>query len=108
DIKVQNSGGAKIIKDFQIIPWRQRDYYPDTDINPYTGGKAPDPQRPKDTTRQDYIIPSYINNKVIGEINQLPLVNNNIKKDIVVYIRPFKGGKGNSLRFKFLGADGRF
>ena len=108
DIKVQNSGGARIIKDFQIIPWRQRDYYPDTDINPYTGGKAPDPQRPKDTTRQDYIIPSYINNKVIGEINQLPLVNNNIKKDIVVYIRPFKGGKGNSLRFKFLGADGQF
>lgn len=108
DIKVQNSGGTKIIKDFQIIPWRQRNYYPDTDINPYTGGKAPDPQRPKDTTRQDYIIPSYINDKVIGERTQLRLENNNIKKDVVVYIRPFTGGKGNSLRFKFMDREGNF
>ncbi|WP_156306884.1 DUF5007 domain-containing protein [Sphingobacterium endophyticum] len=107
DIKVQNSGGTQIIKDFQLIPWTQRDYYPDTDINPYTGGKAPDPQRPKDTTRQDYIIPSSLTN-VIGERTQLPLANNSIKKDVVVYIRPFSGGKGNSLRIKFLGADGKF
>lgn len=107
DIKVQNSGGTQIIKDFQLIPWTQRNYYPDTDINPYTGGKAPDPQRPKDTTRQDYIIPSSLTN-VIGERTQLPLANNSIKKDVVVYIRPFSGGKGNSLRIKFLGADGKF
>ena len=108
DLKVQNTGGTQIIKDFQIIPWRQRNYYPDTDINPYTGGKAPDPQRPKDTTRQDYIIPSYISSSVIGENSELRLENNSIKKDVVVYIRPFQGGKGNSLRFKFMGKDGNF
>ncbi len=108
DLKIQNSGGTQIIKDFQVIPWRQRDYYPDTDINPYTGGKAPDPQRPKDTTKQDYILPSSISEDVIGENSELRLVNNNEQKDIVVYIRPFTGGKGNSLRFKFLGADGNF
>ncbi|WP_185214216.1 DUF5007 domain-containing protein [Sphingobacterium mizutaii] len=107
DLKVQNSGGTQIIKDFQFIPWREIPYFPSTDINPYTGGKAPDPLRPKDTTRQDYIIPSFLNN-VIGERTQLPLVNNNIQKDVVVYIRPFSGGKGNSLRFKFMGADGKF
>lgn len=107
DLKVQNSGGTQIIKDFQFIPWREIPYYPATDINPYTGGKAPDPQRPKDTTRQDYIIPSFLSN-VIGERTQLPLVNNNIQKDVVVYIRPFSGGKGNSLRFKFMGTDGKF
>jgi hypothetical protein len=108
DIKVKNSGGVQIIKDFQLIPWTQRDYYPDTDINPYTGGKAPDPQRPKDTTRQDYILPSVLNDKVIGENSQLPLVNNTQKKDVVVYIRQFKCGKGNSLIFKFMGPDGNF
>lgn len=107
DLKVKNSGGTQIIKDFQLIPWREIPYYPSTDINPYTGGKAPDPQRPKDTTRQDYIIPSYLSN-VVGERTQLNLVNNNIQKDVVVYIRPFTGGKGNSLRFKFMGADGKF
>lgn len=79
DLKVSNSGGVRLIKDFQVIPWRERPYYPDTDINPYTGGTAPDPQRPRDTTRQDYIIPSVITN-VIGEGSELPLVNNTEKK----------------------------
>lgn len=107
DLKVSNSGGERLIRDFQVIPWRERPYYPDTDINPYTGGTAPDPQRPRDTTRQDYIIPSSITN-VIGEDSELPLVNNTEKKDIVVYIRPFEGGNGHNLRFRFMGKDGAY
>jgi len=107
DLKISNTGGERIIKDFQVIPWRERPYYPDTDIDPYTGGVAPDPQRPRDTTRQDYILPSTINN-VIGEHTELPLVNNAERKDIVVYIRPFEGGNGNNLRFRFMGKDGSY
>lgn len=107
DLKVSNSGGERLIKDFQVIPWLERPYYPDTDINPYTGGPAPDPQRPRDTTRQDYIIPNYITN-VVGQNTELPLVNNSEKKDIIVYIRPFTGGNGHNLRFRFMGSDGEY
>ena len=107
DLKVKNSGGERIIKDFQFIPWRQRDYSPSTDINPYTGGVAPDPRNPKDPSKRDYIKPAWFTN-IVGENTNVNLKNDERQTDIVVYIRRFEGGNGKSLRFKFLGADGNF
>lgn len=104
DLKLSNSGGIRYVKDFQLIPWRELPYEPSTDINPYTGGIAPDPVAPKDPRRRAYIVPSQLVN-VVGEHTNVNLVNNNQKKDVVVYIRPFEGGNGNKLRFKFLDKD---
>ncbi len=108
DIKITNTGGSRILKDFQLIPWRQRDYSPSTDINPYTGGVAPDPKSPKDPTKQDYILPAWISSNLIGEQTERRLENNADREDIVVYIRKFEGGSGNNLRFKFMAKDGTF
>lgn len=104
DLKLSNSGGIRYIKDFQLIPWLERPYEPSTDINPYTGGIAPDPINPKDPRKRAYIVPSWLTN-VVGERTNVALINNNEKKDVVVYIRPFEGGNGNNLRFKFLNSD---
>ncbi|MBE8712265.1 DUF5007 domain-containing protein [Sphingobacterium sp. KB22] len=101
DLKITNSGGVRYVNDFVFIPWRQRDYEPNNDINPYTGGIAPDPLSPRDPNRRDYIIPTYMEN-IVGEVSNIPLVNNTLKKDVVVYIRRFEPGPGNKLRFVFL------
>lgn len=103
DLKVSNSGGEMLIKDFQIRPWREQPYSPFTDINPYTGELAPDPSDPNNPRKRDFIRPSLSN--VIGvESNQM-LHSNDEKKDVVVYIRPFEGGSGKNLRFVFLDKD---
>ncbi|GGH07192.1 DUF5007 domain-containing protein [Sphingobacterium alkalisoli] len=104
DLKLSNSGGIRYVKDFQLIPWREIPYEPSTDINPYTGGIAPDPNAPNDPRKRAYIVPSFISN-IVGETTNVLLENNIQKKDIVVYIRPFEGGNGNKLRFKFLNKD---
>ncbi|WP_257095038.1 DUF5007 domain-containing protein [Sphingobacterium sp. E70] len=44
DLKVSNSGGTTIVKDFMILPWRVQDYEPYSDKNPYNGEIAPDPR----------------------------------------------------------------
>lgn len=103
DLKLTNSGGIRYIKDFQLIPWRELPYEPSSDINPYTGGVAPDPNAPNDPRKRAYILPNISN--ITGERTNVLLVNNNLKKDVVVYIRPFEGGNGNKLRFKFLNKD---
>lgn len=103
DLKLSNSGGVRYIRDFQLIPWREIPYLP-TDLNPYTGEIAPDPVNPLDSRKRAYITPNWMDN-VIGELTNVPLVNNNDKKDLVVYIRPFEGGNGNKLRFVFLDKD---
>lgn len=103
DVKVTNTGGERLIRDFQIRPFRERPYEPSNDFNAFTGLPAPDPKFPLDKTRRDYIRP-YLNN-VIGVKSNLPLVSNDDKKDVVVYIRPFTGGNGHSLRIKILGTD---
>lgn len=103
DLKLSNSGGVRYVRDFQLIPWREIPYLP-TDLNPYTGEVAPDPVYPLDPRRRAYITPSRMSN-VIGELTNVPLVNNNDKKDLVVYIRPFEGGNGNKLRFVILDKD---
>jgi hypothetical protein len=104
DLKVKNSGGELVIKDFKIRPWRERPYEPSNDINPYTGATARDPNDPNNPNKRDYITPSVLNN-VIGTESNTRLENNNTRKDVVVYIRPFSGGNGNSLRFVFLDKD---
>src|SRR3546814_18239180 len=55
DVKISNSGGDTILKDFQIIPWRERPYEPSNDMNYYTGEIARDPNDPKKPFKRDYI-----------------------------------------------------
>lgn len=109
DLKVTNTGGSRIIKDFQIIPWTERAYSPSTDINPYTGGVAPDPQFPKDPSKQDYILPSRMSG-VLGENSNESLLNNEDRKDLVVYIRKYDDevSDNSTLRFKFMDKEGEF
>ncbi|WP_437918978.1 DUF5007 domain-containing protein [Sphingobacterium sp. LRF_L2] len=104
DLKLSNSGGIQYVKDFQFIPWREIDYSPETDVNIYTGGVAPDPNSPKDPRKRAYILPTSMGN-LVGEQTNVDLVNNNDKKDLVVYIRKFEGGNGHNLRLKFLDKD---
>lgn len=103
DVKVKNSGGERLIKDFQIRPWRERPYEPSNDMNFYSGLPAPDPKFPLDPKLRDYIRPVLSN--VIGATSNKALVSNNDKKDVVVYIRPFTGGNGHSLRIRVLNKD---
>jgi len=105
DLKISNSGGSTIVKDFMILPWRVQDYEPYSDRNPYDGEIAPDPKDPKNPNKKSYIWPSYIAN-VNGESSNLPLRTNDDFKDLVVYIRRFTGGNGHNLRFVFLDKDG--
>ncbi len=103
DLKISNTGGTIVLKDFQLRPWRERPYSPDNDINPYTGGINRDPVAKTDPTKRDYIRPRLDN--VIGVKSQKALVSNDNIKDAVVYIRRFEGGNGHTLRFKFLNTD---
>src|SRR5690606_9815990 len=104
DLKLSNSGGVRYVKDFQLIPWREMDYDP-TDLNPYTGEIAPDPANPKDPRKRAYILPSIMVG-LVGDSTDVDLINNDQKKDLVVYIRQFQGGNGHKLRFKFLDKKG--
>ena len=103
DLKVSNSGGTIVLKDFKFIPFRERPYSPDNDINHYTGEVARNPVAPNDPSQRDYIRPRLVN--VVGENTRINLESNDNKKDVVVYIRPFTGGNGHNLRFKFLNKD---
>ena len=103
DLKVSNSGGSVLIKDFELRPWRERPYEPSNDLNYYTGGPAPDPRFKNNPKFRDYIRP-YLNN-VIGQNTNKNLVSNDDLKDVVVYIRPFEGGNGHKLRIKVLDKD---
>ncbi|PST82432.1 DUF5007 domain-containing protein [Pedobacter yulinensis] len=103
DVKVRNTGGERLIRDLQIRPFRERPYEPSNDFNAYTGKPAPDPKFPLDPKLRDYIRPFL--NSVVGATTNQFLVSNNDKKDVIVYIRPFSGGTGNSLRIKVLNKD---
>lgn len=104
DLKISNSGGDTILKDFQIIPWRERPYEPSNDMNYYTGGVARDPNDPRNPFKRDYILPA-IGGDMIGAVSNRRFVNNEEIKDLVAYIRPFEGGNGHNLRFRFIGPD---
>ncbi|HWK56438.1 MAG TPA: DUF5007 domain-containing protein [Parapedobacter sp.] len=106
DLKVTNTGGTVYIPDFQFIPWLERPYSPSNDIDPYSGDVARDPTDPENPNKRDYIRPRLDN--VIGEKSNRPLQSNNQIKDVVVYIRPFEGGNGHNLRFKFMDPDDNF
>ncbi|TCD10712.1 DUF5007 domain-containing protein [Pedobacter frigidisoli] len=106
DVKVKNTGGERLIKDFQIRPWRERPYEPADDVNLYTGGPAPDPNNPLDKRFKNYIRP-YMGN-VIGVASNIDLNDkgkNQKENNLVVYIRPFSGGNGHTLRIKALNKD---
>jgi hypothetical protein len=103
DLKIKNSGGEALIKDFQVRPWRERPYEPHNDMNIYSGATAPDPLDPTNRAKRDYIRP-FLNN-VTGVRTEKKLVSNDNQKDAVVYIRPFAGGNGRSLRIKVLNKD---
>lgn len=105
DLKVSNSGGSTVIKDFMILPWRVQDYEPYSDKNPYNGETAPDPNDPKNPNKKSYIWPSYMNG-VYGESSNQLLRTDDQFKDLVVYIRRFTGGNGHNLRFVFLNKNG--
>ncbi|SMC87276.1 DUF5007 domain-containing protein [Pedobacter nyackensis] len=98
DVKVSNIGGEVIIKDLEFRLWRERPYEPSNDFNPYTGKIAITPADFLDPINKlNYIRPSRISN-IIGKSTRKELVSN----DVVVSIRPFSGGNGHSLRFRFL------
>lgn len=103
DLKVSNSGGEVLLRDFQIRPWRERHYEPSNDINPYTGDGAPDPLDPNNPFKRDFIRP-WLNN-VIGVNTEQALQSNDQVKDVVVFIEPFEGGNGHSLRFRFVDTE---
>ncbi|MDR6941019.1 DUF5007 domain-containing protein [Mucilaginibacter pocheonensis] len=103
DLKITNSGGQTVIKDLQVRPWRERPYEPSNDMNLYTGGPAPDPDFPNNPNTRDYIRPFMSN--VIGDATDVNLGTNDDENDVIVYIRPFTGGNGHSLRFKVLNKD---
>lgn len=106
DLKVSNTGGEMLLTDFRLIPWRERPYSPSTDINPYTGGVAPDPTDVRNPNKRDYIRPSILSG-VIGANSNRPMQSNDQIKDVVVYIRPVEDATGtNTLRFAFHGPDG--
>lgn len=103
DLKVSNTGGSVLLKDFEIRYWRERPFEPSNDMNYYTGGIAPDPRFPNNTSSRDYLRP-YLNN-VIGKSTNTELRSNDDQKDVVMYIRPFDGGNGHTLRIKVLNTD---
>lgn len=106
DLKVSNTGGEMLLTDFRLVPWRERPYSPSTDINPYTGGVAPDPTDVRNPNKRDYIRPNILFN-VIGATSNRPMQSDDQIKDIVVYIRPVENATGtNTLRFAFHGPDG--
>lgn len=106
DLKVKNTGGERLIKDFQIRPWRERPYEPADDVNLYSGLPAPDPNNPFDKRYKNYIRP-YLNNVISATTNEdINKENKNLKvNNVVIYIRPFTGGNGHSLRIKVLNKD---
>src|SRR5690606_4148288 len=75
DLKITNAGGSTLIKDFQLIPWLERPYDPADDINPYTGGVAPDPNDPRHPLKRNYIRPSL--SEVVGAESDKHLGNDN-------------------------------
>jgi hypothetical protein len=103
DLKISNTGGSTVIRDLQVRPFRERPYEPSDDFNIYSGAPATHPKTPNNPSSRNYIRPFL--NGVIGAASEIPLQSNDDKKDVVVYIRPFSGGNGNSLRFKFLNKD---
>ncbi len=103
DLKISNSGGEQLIRDFEVRPFRERPYEPSNDFNSYTGEPAPDPRTPFSKVGRDYIRPFLTN--VTGATTDISLVSDNNKRDVIVYIRPFTGGNGHNLRFKFLDKD---
>jgi len=103
DLKVSNTGGEMLIKDFQVRPWRERPYEPSNDMNIYTGGVAPNPKDPTNPADRDYIRP-FING-VLSTPSEIYMVSNDDRKDIVAFIRPFSGGNGHNLRIKVLDKD---
>ncbi|WP_207532100.1 DUF5007 domain-containing protein [Desertivirga arenae] len=98
DVKVTNTGGSVVLKDFQIRPFRERPYFPSNDKNDFTGGDAPDPKFRNNTFKKDFIRPGL--SGVIGKTSNKELVSNDDVKDVVVFIRPFTGGNGHNLRIK--------
>src|SRR5690606_3805222 len=103
DLKVSNSGGEVIIRDFQIRPWRERPYYPDNDINHYTGEVRREPRDPFNPNRRDFIRPRLLIGT--GRNTLTALVSNDEQKDLVVYLRNFEVGNGKKLGVKFLDTD---
>src|SRR5690606_24380412 len=104
DLKVMNAGGSTILTVFQLIPWLERPYDPSDDINPYTGGIAPDPDDPRHPLKRNYIRPS-LSNVVGAESDRNLGTDNNTLNNVVAYIKPFEGGNGHNLRFVFWGPD---
>lgn len=99
DVKISNSGGVRILRDLQIIPWRERPYEPHDDLNEYTG----EPAMEQNSSQRQYIYPNVLEG--MTGVNSNQELTNNIQqgRDVRVYFR--KIGEGNSLTFKFLDSD---
>ncbi|WP_316823929.1 DUF5007 domain-containing protein [Pedobacter miscanthi] len=101
DLKVTNSGGTMMLKDFEIRMFRERPYEPSNDFNYYSGKVA----YADEVTKKgiNYLLANI--NNVLGVSTKKNMVNNSTTKNLVVYIRPFTGGNGHNLRIKVLGRD---
>ncbi|WP_316815084.1 DUF5007 domain-containing protein [Pedobacter nyackensis] len=104
DVRIKNIGGEVLIKDMELRLWRERPYEPSSDFNPYTGKIGSKPEDFVGAYKVNRIRPSRLSN-IIGKSSRKELISNDATQDVVVYIRPFTGGNGKSLRFKFLDKD---
>lgn len=86
DVKMSNSGGERIIRNFQLNVFRERPYEPSRDVDPYTAKST-----------GEYNHPSV--NGIRGVLSKNYLSNN----DVRVYFK--KVGEGNTLTFRFFNAD---
>src|SRR5690606_20186210 len=101
DLKVSNTGGEMLLTDFRLIPWRERPYSPSTDINPYTGGVAPDPTDVRNPNKRDYIRPSILST-VSGAVRYQRMTSNEVLKVGLLYIpRVSDAASTHSLHFAF-------
>ncbi len=101
DIKITNSGGTRIIKDISLVPWRERPYSPDVDLNPYTGQPMTEGPRSKVLV---HIFPGIAG--MVGESTGRELkLNDGANGVVYTYIRRVPNGPGNTIRFKFLNKD---
>ncbi|MFP5079791.1 DUF5007 domain-containing protein [Pedobacter sp. JCM 36344] len=105
DVKISNSGGARIIKNLQFTPRIDVPYEPSRDYNTITG--APNTTTPGGKARI-FNFPN-LSGIIRGELTntQFQGANNTNTGLVYMYIRKYTGdgANGSSLRFKFLNKD---
>jgi len=103
DVRISNSGGSRIIKNLQIVPYVDVPYEPSDDYNQITG--LPNTTTPNGKARR-FNYPNIQN--IRGESTNTYMNGRDATTGLVyMYIRKYTGdgANGSSLRFKFLDKD---